>query len=133
MALQFKTSTRNAWLDKITTDVGVSGLLKLFSGAVPANVAAADPAGLLSTLTLNAGAFAAAAAAGVLTLNAITQDPAAAAGGTAISFRMYTSGGTCILQGTVGTAGSDLNLVTNVITAGQPVSVTSWTITAPGA
>jgi hypothetical protein len=66
----------------------------------------------------------------VLTLNAITQDSSANATGTAAFFRLTTSGGTAIVQGTVGTSGEDLNLNTlNIVELG-PVAVTSFTITA---
>ena len=74
-------------------------------------------------------AFAASAASGVLTLNTITQDSSANATGTATWFRIVDSGATFILDGDVGTSGSDLNLTTTSIVATQPVSVTSATIT----
>jgi hypothetical protein len=132
MALQFQTTLRNTWLDAITTAIGASGILYIRDGTIEANCAAADSGTLLAQLTFNA-TFAAGAAAGVLTLNAITQDSSADATGTATHFRAKTSGGTTIFQGTVGASGSDLNLTTTSIVSGQPVSVTSWTITAPGA
>jgi hypothetical protein len=132
MALQYSTTLRNTWLDAITTAVGASGLLVIRTAAA-ANVAAADAGTLLATLTFNA-TFAAGAASGVLTLNAITQDSAADATGTAVQFRAKTSGGTVIFQGTITATGGggDLELTTTSIVTGQPVSVTSWTITAPG-
>jgi len=43
---------RNACLDQIETTIGTGPLLKIFSGAVPVNCAAADPSGLLATITL---------------------------------------------------------------------------------
>jgi hypothetical protein len=71
---------------------------------------------------------------GVLTFNAFTTTNASATG-TAGYYRLCTSaaGTTCVSQGVCGTSGADLNLTTTSITAGQPVSVTSWTITAYGA
>jgi hypothetical protein len=66
----------------------------------------------------------------VLTLNAITQDSSANATGTAAFFRITTSGGTAIVQGTVGTSGADLNLNTTSIVINGPVAVSSFTITA---
>jgi hypothetical protein len=66
----------------------------------------------------------------VLTLNAIAQDPSANASGTATWFRIVQSGGSnFVLDGDVGTSGSDLNLTTTTIVSGQPVSVTSFVIT----
>lgn len=133
MTLQLDTTLRNNMLDQITSAVGASGLLKLFSGAVPANVAAADPAGLLVTMTCNA-TFAPASSGGVLTLNAIASANASATG-TAASFRIYTSLSVCKLQGTVTATGGggDLTIDNTSIASGQTISETSWTITAPGA
>lgn len=132
MALSYSTALRNAQLDAVTTAVGASGLLRIYSGSRPANVAAAITGTLLAELTCNA-TFAAAASSSVLTLNAITQDSSANATGTATHFRLLTSGATAVIDGDVGTSGSDLNLTTTSITATQPVQVTSFTITAGNA
>jgi len=127
MALAYKESIRNAMLDQITTGAGASALLRIYDGARPATGGAATT--LLAELTCNA-TFAAAAASGVLTLNDITQDSSANATGTATWFRIVKSDGTThVLDGNVGTSGSDLNLTTTSIVSGQPVSVTSFTIT----
>jgi hypothetical protein len=126
MALAYSTAVRNAMLDAITTAIGASGLLRIYDGTRPASGGAATT--LLAQLALSATA-AAAASSGVLTLNAITQDSSADATGTATWFRITTSGGTFVIDGSVGTSGSDLNLTTTSIVATQPVSVTSFTIT----
>ena len=132
MALSYTTTLRNNQLDQITTAVGASGLLRIYdaTGGVPANVGTAlGSQVLLAELTCNA-TFAPGASGGVLTLNAITQDSSANATGTAAFFRITTSGGTAIVQGTVGTSGEDLNLNTLSIVISGPVAVTSFTITA---
>lgn len=126
MALAFATTLRNNRLDQITSSVGASGLLRIYDGTRPATGGAATT--LLAELTCGA-TFAAGAAAGVLTLNAITQDASANATGTATWFRLTTSGGTAVVDGNVGTSGSDLNLTTTSIVATQPVSCSSFTIT----
>lgn len=126
MALAYSTTLRNARLDEITAAVGASGLLRIYDGSRPATGGAATT--LLAELTCNA-TFAPGAAAGVLTLNAITQDSSANASGTATWFRITTSGGTAVVDGSVSTSGSDLNLTTTSITSTQPVSVSSFTIT----
>lgn len=126
MALAYATTTRNNRLDQITSAVGASGLLRIYDGARPATGGAATT--LLAELTCGA-TFAAGAAAGVLTLNAITQDASANATGTATWFRITTSGGTAVVDGSVSTSGSDLNLTTTSIVSTQPVSVSSFTIT----
>jgi len=127
MALGYAVPLRNAMLDAITTRAGGSALLRIYDGTRPATGGAATT--LLAELTCNA-TFAPAAAAGVLTLNSITQDSSANNSGTATWFRIVQSDGTThVLDGNVGTSGSDLNLTTTTIVAGQPVTVTSATIT----
>lgn len=126
MALAYSTTLRNAMLDAITTAAGSAALLRIYDGARPASGGAATT--LLAELTCGTP-FAAGAASGVLTLGSITQDSSANATGTATWFRIVTSGGTFVLDGNVGTSGSDLNLTTTSIVSGQPVSITSITIT----
>jgi hypothetical protein len=126
MALGYVASLRNAKLNAITTALGGSALLRIYSGTRPATGGAATT--LLAELTCNS-TFAPAASGGVLTLNAITQDSSADSTGTASWFRLLTSGASIQIDGNVGTSGSDLNLTTTSIVATQPVSVTSFTIT----
>lgn len=130
MALAFSTALRNSRLDAITTAAGGSGFLRIYDGTRPATGGAATT--LLAELTCNA-TFAPAAAGAVLTLNAITQDSSANATGTATWFRLVTSASVFVLDGNVGTSGSDLNLNTVSIVAAAAVSVTSATITEANA
>jgi hypothetical protein len=130
MALAYSVAVRNAMLDEITAAVGASGLLRIYDGSRPATGGTATT--LLAELTLNA-TFAAAASSGVLTLNAITSDSSANATGTATWFRIVTSGGTHVIDGNVGTSGSDLNLNTTSLVSGAAVAVTSFTITGGNA
>lgn len=128
MALGMATGLRNAMLDAITTFTGGSALLRIYDGTRPATGGTATT--LLAELTCNA-TFAPGASGGVLTLNSITQDSSANATGTATWFRLVKSDGTThVLDGNVGTSGSDLNLNSTSITSGSAVSVTSATITA---
>ncbi len=129
MALSFTTALRNARLDQIVTALGASCLLRIYDGSVPANVGTALGAQVVLAEPVPAATFAPAAASGVLTANAIANDTSANATGTATFFRLLTSGGTAVVQGTVGTAGADLNLNTTSIVAAGIVSVTSLTIT----
>lgn len=133
MAFKFSTSLRNARLDAITTAVGSNGILRIYSGTRPASVSAAITGTLLAELTCSA-TFAPAASGGVLTVNAVTQDSSADATGTATHFRQWRSDGTtAVLDGDVGTSGSDLNLNTTSIVAGGPVQITSYELTEGGA
>lgn len=129
MALSYKISTRNAMLDLVDSDIGSSGFLRIYDGTPPANADTALSGNtLLAECDLSATAFGA-ASSGVLTANSITAEASAPASGTATFFRLVTSGGTAIVQGTVSTSGADLNLSTTSITAGDTVSITSFTIT----
>lgn len=128
MALAYEAATlRDAMLDAITTQAGNAALLRIYDGSRPATGGTATT--LLAELTCGTP-FAAAAVNGVLTLSAITQDSSANATGTATWFRIVKSDGTThVMDGNVGTSGSDLNLTTTSIVSGQPVSVTSFVIT----
>lgn len=131
MALSFSTTLRNNRANDITTAVGASGLLRIYEGTAPADVnTAITSQTLLAELTCNS-TFAPSASNGVLTLNAITQDSSANATGTASFFRITTSGGTAVIQGTVTATGGggDLTLNTVSLSSGAAVSVTSFVIT----
>mgnify|MGYP003653181316 CR=1 FL=1 len=133
MALAYDvTSIRNAMLDTITTRAGNAALLRVYDSTGtgrPSTGGAITTQVLLAELTCGTP-FAAAASSGVLTLGAITQDSSANNTGTATWFRIVKSDGTSfVMDGNVGTSGSDLNLTTTSIVATQPVSVTSFVIT----
>ena len=66
----------------------------------------------------------------VLTFNAITAD-ASATGGETTKFTIEDSSSVIILNGSVGTSGADINLSSTTIGAGDAVSVSSLTYTAP--
>jgi hypothetical protein len=126
MALAYSTAVRNGRQDFITTTIGSNGLLRIYDGSRPASGGAATT--LLAELALSATS-APGSASGVLTFSAITQDSSANATGTATWFRIVTSGGTFVIDGSIATSGSDLNFTTTSIVATQPVSVTSFVIT----
>jgi hypothetical protein len=127
MTFQYGTTLRNNQVSQIQATIGGSGTLKIFSGAEPANCAAADPAGLLATIVLPATFL---TSSGGVTTIAGTWSVAASSTGTAASFRMYDGSGTCHVQGNCTT---DLVLNNTSITAGQVVSVTSFSVTAGNA
>lgn len=108
-----------------------SGTIKIYDGTIPTNADTAVGAqNLLATLTFNAAAFPA-ASNGVLTAAAITSDSSADATGTAAWARIATSGGTTVMDVTVGTSGEDLNFNTVSFQSGATVAITSLTITMP--
>lgn len=132
MALQESVSVRNAKLDQIESTIGTSALLKIFSGAVPANCAAADPSGLLCTITLPSDWMANASSGSKAKSG--TWSASASGSGTALSWRIYDSGGAaCHMQGTCGQGSGDLSLDNTNIASGQTVTVNTFSITAGNA
>jgi hypothetical protein len=129
MALQYAVLLVNAKLDAIETFVGTSPILRIRTGAAPANIAAASSGTVLATLTLPSD-WMNAAAAGAKTMLGTWADAAADASGTAAHFEIVKSDTTtrCI-QGTVGTSASDMIVDSVSFTAGQAFSITAFTIT----
>lgn len=125
MTTGYSTTLRNAQLDAITTAVGNAGKLAIYDGTRPATGGAATTK--LAEFTLGTP-FAAGAAAGVLSPT-LPVDTTGIAAGTATWFRITTSGGTFVIDGSVGTSGSDCNLNTTTISVGATLSVTSFSIT----
>lgn len=131
MALQASTAVRNAKLDAVETAIGASAVMRIRTGAQPANCAAADAGTVLAELALPAD-WMAAASGGSKAKSGTWSDPTADATGTAAHWRIYDSTGTtCHLQGSVTATGGggQLELITTSITAGQPVTITGFTLT----
>ncbi len=129
MALQFSVAVRNARLDTIESTAGTAPLVKIRSGAPPADCATADSGTVLATLTLPSD-WMAAASSGSKAKSGTWQDTSADASGTAGHFRLYDSTGTtCILQGTVGVGTGDLQVDSTSFTAGQSFTLSTFTIT----
>jgi len=129
MALAYATTLRNARLDAIddAANAGAgAALLRIYDGTRPATGGTATT--LLAELTFSDPAFGA-AGSGIITASAITQDSSANATGTATWFRVVDSSATFVMDGNVGTSGSDLNMTTTSIVATQPVSCSSFVIT----
>lgn len=133
MTFQLSTTLRNAKMNAYDTTVGSSSVLKIFSGAEPANCAAADPTGLLCTITLPASPWAA-ASGGAIALSG-TWSASASASGTAASFRIYDGSAVCHVQGTVTATGGggDMTVDNTNIASAQVVTVLTCTITAGNA
>ena len=135
MALQYSVAIRNARLDVVESTIGVSAILRLRTGAAPANCAAADSGTIVATLTLPSD-WMAAASAGAKAKAGTWEDLSADNAGTVAHFRINDSGGTvCGMQGTVTITGGggDMTLDNNVVTAGQAITITGFTLTAGNA
>lgn len=83
----------------------------------------------VATLAFGATAFGA-ASSGTATANAITSDTSAT-GGTVAKFVAKSGAGTTIFQGAVSTSGSDINLSSLSVGAGDTVAISSLTYSAP--
>lgn len=131
MALQIDATTRTSQIQQIATALN-NGSIKLFSGSVPANTAASDPATTIATGTLPAALTASAGAFAFSNLSLTGAAGAGAAPGTMPTVaRFYNSAGTtCIAQMTVTATGGggDITLQNNVAT-GQTVTLTTVTFT----
>lgn len=121
MSVTYTAAVKNARLTAVVTAIGATGVLE---------IGTAGMASVLATITLNSTAGT--ASGGVLTFSGFPKsDTSADNTGTAAAARIRTaSGGTDIVTGlTVGTSGSDINLDSVNITAGQTVTINSATIT----
>jgi len=128
MAIEINDTLANSRADQITTarDAGAgAGLIRIYDGARPAKGGAATT--LLAELTFS-DPSSPSAASGVLTASTITGANAVATG-TATWYREVDSNGLFVLDGDVGTSGSDLNLNTVSIVTGNPVNITSYVVT----
>lgn len=129
MAIQLSTTVRNARLDQLETTIGTSAIMRIRSGAAPANCGTADSGTVLATINLPSD-WMAAASSGSKAMSGTWQDASADATGTAAHFRIYDSGGsTCHIQGTVGQGTGDLSLDNTSLVAGQQVNITGFTLT----
>ncbi len=133
MALQFSDTVRNGMLDNIESTISTAPTLEIRSGSAPATCATADSGTLLASMTLPSD-WMAAAYSGSKAKSGTWEDTSANATGTAGHFRIKQSS-TCHMQGTVTATGGggDLTLDNTSIASGQAVSITTFTLTAPGA
>jgi hypothetical protein len=135
MALQQSVAVRNARLDAIETAIGVSAIMKLFTGAPPASCAAANSGTTVATLNLPAD-WLLAASGGTKAKSGTWEDLSADAAGVIGHFRIYASDGTtCHLQGTVTATGGggDMTVDNTNVALAQAVTISAFQITAANA
>lgn len=122
-------ATRNAIANAVTGLVGATGTAKIYTGTQPATPDTAASGTLLATVALGAwGSASSGTATGA--------DPAsvnAVATGTAGWVRVASSGGAAVFDGDVTATGGGgtMTLSSTSLTSGNPVDVTSVTVTAP--
>ncbi len=130
MTIQLSVAVRNARLDAVETTIGTSAVVKIRTGAAPANCATADSGTVLATINCPSD-WMAAAASGSKAKSGTWEDLSADAGGTAAHFRVYASDGTtCHMQGTVTLTGGggDMTVDNTTFVAGQTFTITSFTL-----
>ena len=134
MALQLSVAVRNAQLDQFESTTGVSAKLQIWTGAAPANCAAAATGTKLVEMALPSDWMSNAASGSKALLG--TWSGTGLAAGTAGYFRIVDStGATCHAQGTVTATGGggDMTLDNTSIATSQTVNVNSFTLTAGNA
>jgi hypothetical protein len=132
--VRLAVALRSALADRINTSLNANsppGTIKVYTGTQPATGDTALSGNtLLATLTLSNPA-APSASSGVLTLSAITQDSSADNTGTATWARIQDGSGNNVFDCDVSTSGATLNFLSTSFVAGQPIQITSFTITVP--
>lgn len=131
MTIQHSVAVRNARLDAIETIVGTSPILRMRSGAPPANCAASDTGTVAATLNLPSD-WLANANAGAKAKAGTWEDLSADATAVVGHFRIYDSTGTtCHQQGTVTATGGggDMTVDNTSFAAGQAFAITGYTLT----
>lgn len=127
--LNYSQACEQAQLNATTTTVGNAGLLYIYSGSQPSGPAGADGTLVCGPFTLGSP-FAPGASAALPSVLSPTL-PSNVNSTTSVQptwFRVKTSGATAVFDGSAGVSGSDMTIGTP--TGGQPVAITSWTITS---
>jgi hypothetical protein len=129
--VRFSTTLINAFLNQVDDIIGSGGFIRFYSGTKPATADAALSGNtLLAELALSADSFGDAASR-TITAAAITTDTSADATGTCTWASLVTSGGTRVVDLTVGEAAdsADITVDNKSFQAGADIAVTSLTIT----
>jgi hypothetical protein len=120
MSVVYNTTLKNTRLTDVVTAIGSAGKLKIYTAG-------------LSTLlsTINLANPCGSVSGGVLTFSGTPlTDSSAAASGTAAAAKVQDGAGTDIITGlTVSSSSGDIVLSSTNIVAGQPVTITSASIT----
>lgn len=128
MAIQLSVAVRNARLNAITSTVGASPFLNLYSGPAPASCAAAATGTLLAALTLPVTWEAAASGGTEQEANGPWTGTAVAAG-TVGYFRLCDAQGNAHIQGTVGQGTGDLSFDNASVTVNQTININTFSLT----
>lgn len=134
MAYQLSVAVRNAQADQFETTTGTAPVIRFYTGAQPADCAAAATGSLLATFSLPSDWLNNAAAGAKTKLG--TWSGAASAAGTIGYFRIWdTAVANCHAQGsvTITAGGGDMTVDNTNIANAQVITITSFTHTMGGA
>ena len=121
--MQYSVAVNNARLDAVETTIGASPKLRIFSGSMPANCAAADSGTLLCEITLPSDWMNAASTASKTLLGTWSGTASGGSAATPTHYRIWNNAGTaCGMQGSAGIGSGELQ-VNGTITSGQTETV----------
>ena len=134
MAITLTTLCRDARLNAIETYAGGTAIINIYQlttgSSTPGVNTGAVPGTLLAAITCPADYFQAASGGSMIKGTAAWSDTSADAAGTAALFRLCKNDGTTpVLQGSVGTAATDMIVDNAVFAAGQTFTVTTFSLT----
>ena len=124
-ALGFSTAVKAAQMNALAAVAGNAATLTIYSGIQPVTCGAATTA--LAVFVLGSP-FAPTTSTNILYPN-LPANATAIASGTASWYRIATSGGSCVVDGTIGTSGSDMNLPLLSINAGLIIVLSTFAMT----
>ena len=129
MAITYIDSLRNTRMNSLLSSIGSSATIKIYdaTGGIPATVNTAITSQVM-LVNLPCSATFGVVSGAVLTANAITSTLPSASG-TASFYRICTSGGTAIVQGSCGVGTGDLQMGSLTVTTGVSVAISSMVIT----
>jgi len=135
MTVKWSSTVRNGVLNAWETAIGTSAIIRIFTGSAPAAVGDASTGTELVEYSLGSD-WASAASSGAKALASLPLTTTAGGTGTAGYYRIYASDGTtCHEQGSVTATGGggDMTISNTLITSGQTINITGFTLTAPRA
>lgn len=125
--LQYDIDVRNAKLNAIVSAIGPAPVLEIRSGPPPKTCASGSSGNVLAAIQLP-GDWMGDAISGRIAKRGTWENRSADATGDAGHFRIFSSDGKCRMQGTVGTAGTDMIVDSVGFIAGQIFTVNSFAI-----
>lgn len=132
MALTLETTLRNSIANAVTTAIDTTNTSPIGFGTLVFRTGA-SPQAEVATITFSRPSFGS-ASTGVITMADAPKSDTDATGGTMAVFTIHAANGTKLLTGTVGDGSPIQDIAFTggvVVTAGDTVQLTSFTITCP--